>query len=195
MDRFLTTLSNLDKKLAATDKAKAVDQSYAITPKANNLLSGLTSYYEKAVSTPAGQKVVDFYMQTSRQVIDIHNEARRLADIKRQDGTIPIPGSEKTTCECGSDSSKCPCEPGKCACATCPKSKTERVAGTNKTKCGCGGQVSQCACETDRCACNDCPKSSKENVAGTNKTKCSCGGNEGNCACEAGKCACSGCDK
>jgi len=95
--RFLNTISNLNKKYAATDKAKSVDQSYGISPRANSLLSGLTSYYEKAASTPTGQKIVDFYTQTSRQVVDIHNEARRLADLKKQEGTSPVQGSEKTT--------------------------------------------------------------------------------------------------
>jgi hypothetical protein len=45
----------------------------------------LNSFYEKAAGTPTGQKVVNFYTQTSRQVQDIHTEARRLADIKKQE--------------------------------------------------------------------------------------------------------------
>lgn len=43
-NRFLSTLQRLDEKYKATDKAKAVDQSYGVTPKVNSLLSGLTSY-------------------------------------------------------------------------------------------------------------------------------------------------------
>jgi len=83
--RFLSTLQGLDAKYHATDKAKSVDQSYGITPRVNTLLSGLTSYYEKAAGTPTGQKLVNFYTQGSRQVVDIHNEARRLAEIKKQE--------------------------------------------------------------------------------------------------------------
>lgn len=45
----------------------------------------MNSFYEKAAGTPTGQKVVNFYTQTSRQVQDIHTEARRLADIKKQE--------------------------------------------------------------------------------------------------------------
>jgi len=83
--RFLNTLQNLDSKYHATDKAKSVDQSYGVTDRANSLLSGLTSYYEKAANTPTGKKLVNFYTQSQRQVIDIHNEARRLADLKKKE--------------------------------------------------------------------------------------------------------------
>jgi len=94
---FLQILAKIDQKIAATQTAKSVDKSLAITPKANSLLSGLTSYYEKAASTEAGKKVVAFYSNTSQQVADIHNEARRLADLKKQESTSPVVGSEKTT--------------------------------------------------------------------------------------------------
>merc|ERR1711939_647089 len=97
-NRFLSTLTNLDQKYHATDKAKSVDKSYGVTQKANNLLTGLTSYFEKAAGTPTGQKLVNFYTQSSKQVQDIHAEARRLTDLKKQDsGVTKVPGTEKTT--------------------------------------------------------------------------------------------------
>merc|ERR1711964_611377 len=66
--------------------------------KAIDLLTGLTSYFEKAAGTPTGQKLVNFYTQSSKQVQDIHAEARRLADLKKQDsGVTKVPGTEKTT--------------------------------------------------------------------------------------------------
>jgi len=103
--RFMQTLQNLDTKYKATDKAKGVDETYAVTPRVNSLLSGLNSYYEKAAGTPTGQKLVSFYTQTSRQVHDIHAEARRLADLKKKEaggaeqaaGLSPGAGTEKTT--------------------------------------------------------------------------------------------------
>merc|ERR1711964_404210 len=70
-NRFLSTLTNLDQKYHAT---------------------------EKATGTPTGQKLVNFYTQSSKQVQDIHAEARRLADLKKQDsGVTKVPGTEKTT--------------------------------------------------------------------------------------------------
>lgn len=96
--RFVSTINNLNNKYRATDRARSVDQTYGVTPRVNSILSGLTSYYEKASETPTGQKLVNFYTQTSRQVQDIHNEARRLADLKKQDaGVTQVPGTEKTT--------------------------------------------------------------------------------------------------
>jgi len=83
--KFLQTLQNIDQKYHATDKARSVDQSYGVSQRANSLFSGLNSFYEKAAGTPTGQKVVNFYTQTSRQVQDIHAEARRLADIKKRE--------------------------------------------------------------------------------------------------------------
>lgn len=83
--RFLATLTNLDKKYHATDRAKTADQSYGITQRATGLLSGLGSYFEKATNTPTGRKLVQFYTNGQRQVEDIHNEARRLAELKKQE--------------------------------------------------------------------------------------------------------------
>jgi hypothetical protein len=157
----------------------------------------LTSYYEKAAGTPTGKKFANFYTQTQRQVLDIHNEARRLADLKKQEasGVANVPGSEKTTCKCGSISSECPCEAGKCACSGCSKSEIDIVPGTEKTTCKCGGDDANCPCEAGKCACSGCSKSKLNIVPGTDKTTCKCGGDDKNCPCEAGKCACSGCSK
>lgn len=83
--RFLNTLNSLDSKYHATDRAKTVDQSYGITQRASGLLSGLSSYFEKATNTPTGHKLVQFYTNSQRQVADIHNEARRLAELKKQE--------------------------------------------------------------------------------------------------------------
>ncbi|PQE23397.1 RNA recognition domain-containing protein [Rutstroemia sp. NJR-2017a WRK4] len=180
--RFLNTLTNLNNKYQATDKARGVDQTYGVTQKASSLLSGLTSYYEKAAGTPTGQKLVNFYTQTSRQVQDIHAEARRLADLKKQEQPEKVPGTEKTTS-------------GSCACADCGKSDVKKIPGSSKTTCSCGGNTSKCGCAPGECSCNSCPKSETEKVPGSEKTTCKCGGNDSDCPCAAGKCACSGCSK
>ncbi|KAF7949637.1 uncharacterized protein EAE97_003146 [Botrytis byssoidea] len=186
-NRFLATLNSLDSKYHATEKAKGVDQSYGVTQKANSLLSGLTSYYEKAAGTPTGQKLVNFYTQTSRQVQDIHAEARRLADIKKQEAPQKVPGTEKTTCKCGSVSGECPCAPGSCACSDCGKSDVKKVPGSDKTTCGCAGNTSKCGCAPGQCSCNSCPKAETEKVAGSDKTTCKCGGDSKDCPCAEGQ--------
>jgi len=193
--RFLATLQNIDSKYHATDKAKSVDQSYGVTQKTSSLLSGLTSYYEKAAGTPTGQKLVNFYTQTSKQVQDIHAEARRLADLKKQEtGTSKVPGTEKTTCKCGSDPESCPCEKGQCACTGCTKSNV-KDAGNGKTSCKCAGNESKCSCEPGHCVCGSCPRADVVPAAEPGKTTCSCEGDSGNCGCAPGKCACKSCSK
>ncbi|KMU79413.1 hypothetical protein CISG_07844 [Coccidioides immitis RMSCC 3703] len=71
-------------KYHATDKAKGIDESYKISEKAERGWRGFSSYFEKALDTPTGRKIRDFYLNSDKQVRDIHSEARRLADLKRE---------------------------------------------------------------------------------------------------------------
>jgi len=130
-NRFTSALATFDDKYKATDKAKAVDQSYGITDKAGNAWAGLNSYFEKAINTPTGQKVRSFYVQGDKQVRDIHAEARRLADLKAGKSTNEpqhVEGTEYTVCKCGGTEGKCPCAPGYCACKNCAKSDSAAVS-------------------------------------------------------------------
>jgi len=103
--RFFSTLQSLDAKYHATDRARSADTSYSITHRANSLLTGIGSYFEKATNTPTGQRVVKFYSEGQKQVADIHAEAKRLAEIKKQEhggsaykaaGLDKVFGPEKT---------------------------------------------------------------------------------------------------
>ena len=105
-NRFTNALTQFDAKYKASDRAKGIDQSYGITDKATAGWRGINSYFEKAMGTPTGQKLVSFYTQGDKQVRDIHAEARRLADLKSGKGgsaeqneknTVHTPGAEKET--------------------------------------------------------------------------------------------------
>ncbi|KAL6705794.1 Protein vip1 [Coniothyrium glycines] len=137
--KFLNAINNFDQKTQATQKAQAVDQKLGVTNKAYAAWGGLQSYFDKAASTPTGQKLRAFYEQGNKTVMDVHNEARHLADLKKGDKNKPtaeeqnvhtLPGSDKTQCNCAADSGKCPCPPGKCACSGCAKAKE---AGNEKS--------------------------------------------------------------
>ncbi|KAJ5105565.1 hypothetical protein NUU61_002912 [Penicillium alfredii] len=95
---FTSTLSNFNQKFNATERARGLDESYQISNKAASGWRGLNSYFEKALGHPSGQKLRDFYVQTDKQVRDIHTEARRLADLKQGKGGetqgIAPPGGE-----------------------------------------------------------------------------------------------------
>lgn len=82
-ERFRKTLTSLDQKYHATDRARATDQSYGVSARVGSLFGGLSSYFEKATSSPTGKKLVQFYADSQRQVQDIHAEARRLAELKK----------------------------------------------------------------------------------------------------------------
>ena len=140
--KFTSALTNFDNKYKATDKAKSVDTKLGVTDKAWGAWGGLQSYFEKALGTPTGQKVRDFYVQGEKQVTDVHTEARRLADLKggkpqqhtEETGTKhpeAVKGTDKTVCTCGGAEGVCGCAPGQCACASCSKGSS---AATTEAK-------------------------------------------------------------
>ncbi|KAI5197811.1 hypothetical protein E4T42_09607 [Aureobasidium subglaciale] len=170
--RFTSSLQQFDAKYQATAKAQGIDQKLGVTDKGAAAWSGLNSYFEKALGTPTGQKLRDFYNQGSKQVLDVHNEARHLANLKTGKNDVHSVGNGKTKCSCGGDSSSCPCADGHCACSGCSKHSEKSSSGAT-------------AESADMKVVSEEPR----------KTKCNCGGAEGNCPCPAGQCTCSGCAK
>jgi RNA recognition motif-containing protein len=148
--KFTSYLSGFDQKYKVTEKAKVADEKYGVSARANAAWGGLASYFDKAASTPTGQKLRTFYEQGNKQVLDVHNEARYLADLKvgksephsaektskvgpEEANLHTLPNSERTQCNCGATSEKCPCEPGKCACANCAKNDDTAKTATTST--------------------------------------------------------------
>ncbi|KAF8967097.1 hypothetical protein BDZ97DRAFT_1917048 [Flammula alnicola] len=62
----------------AAQQARALDEQKGYSKIAHD-------YYLKAIASPFGQKVKAFYTETSKQVKDIHEEARRIADQEKSD--------------------------------------------------------------------------------------------------------------
>jgi len=130
--KFTNTLKTFNDKFGATQKAAVVDEKLGATQKASAAWSGLVSYFDQASNTPTGQKLRQFYETGNKTVMDVHNEARHLADLKTgkpsSAGGVAEPhqvaGSEKTQCNCSSEAGKCGCAPGKCACSGCAKAKS-----------------------------------------------------------------------
>jgi RNA recognition motif-containing protein len=134
---YLTSaLQAVDNTTHASDKAKSMDNQYHLTEKAMGAKQSLARYFEKALETGPGNKLRQFYASSEKQVLDIHNEAKRLAELKLQkkrqsqefgsstyDGH-PFVDSDSTTCSCGGSASNCPCPPEKCHCTGCPKSNS-----------------------------------------------------------------------
>ncbi|KAF2225499.1 putative actin cytoskeleton protein, partial [Elsinoe ampelina] len=80
--KFTSALTNFDQKYKATEKAQAADAKYKVSATGQSAWQSLTSYFDKALETPTGQRVRAFYLEGNKQVLDVHNEARHLADLK-----------------------------------------------------------------------------------------------------------------
>jgi RNA recognition motif-containing protein len=178
--KFTQALQNFDSKTQATQKAQAVDNKLGLTQKAYAGWTNLTTYFEKAANTPTGQKLRGFYDQGNKTVMDVHNEARYLADLKKkeQGGSgsgkdmnvhhLPEPDSDKTTCNCQADTGSCQCSPGECACSGCGKSSVPSAEKMNVhtlpapnqtlTQCDCASEAGKCPCPEGKCACKGCSK-------------------------------------
>jgi len=94
--RFLSYFQNLDKSVGE----RALGRDQTISGKVQNTVGKAVQraktadeekgylktvhdekqYYLKAISSPLGQRVRAFYTESSKQVQDIHEEARRIAD-------------------------------------------------------------------------------------------------------------------
>ena len=107
----------------------------------------------RPASTPTGQKLRSFYDTGSKQVMDVHNEARYLASMKsgKPEGSIANPVSDEKTGGVA---------PGTMPTAEQAEMENVEVDGKKKTKCNCGGADGKCPCEPGMCACSGCSKAS-----------------------------------
>jgi len=107
--RFLTYFRSLDSSIGAkalgpdqtmskkvtstiqtaTQHAKTMDEQKGYTKVAGD-------YYSRALGSPLGQRVRSFYTSTSKQILDIHEEARRIADEHKASQPVPTPELEST---------------------------------------------------------------------------------------------------
>jgi len=81
-DRFSKTLADFDRRYRATERAKAADDRTGLTRSATMAWNGFHSYFDKAINTETGRQLRKFYEEGNKQVVDVHNEARHLANLK-----------------------------------------------------------------------------------------------------------------
>jgi len=79
--RATTLAADTDAKLGATSKA-----SLAIEMSKN--------YYSSALHSTVGAKFFKFYTDTAKQVVDVHEEARRIADSRKAAAAAPAPPAQ-----------------------------------------------------------------------------------------------------
>ncbi|CCH44667.1 hypothetical protein BN7_4236 [Wickerhamomyces ciferrii] len=77
-DKFKKFLKDLDDKYHVQETQQTIDQKYKIS-------ANLSRYFEKALNTGVGNKIHGFYSNVVNDSTEIHNEARRLADLKKKE--------------------------------------------------------------------------------------------------------------
>jgi len=163
-NKFTQALHNFDSKTQATQKAQAVDNKFGITQKAVAGWTTLNSYFDKAANTPTGQKLRVFYDQGNKTVMDVHNEARHLADLKKKESGKA--GASGTGVQV--DAGNCGCSEKECVCSGCGKNNLPSAEAMNVhtlpppnqtlTQCDCAAEAGKCPCPEGKCACKGCAK-------------------------------------
>ncbi|KAI9659937.1 MAG: hypothetical protein M1821_001289 [Bathelium mastoideum] len=99
-NRFTKALQDFDQRTKATQTAQAMDAKYGVSGRADAAWRGMTSYFDKALGTPTGQRLRQFYEQGNKNVMDVHNEARHLANLKSGRGQPQeVPETNRTELE------------------------------------------------------------------------------------------------
>ncbi|KAJ7366538.1 hypothetical protein DFH08DRAFT_834736 [Mycena albidolilacea] len=101
--RFLSYITHIDKTIGqkvvgpdqtvsgkVTDTAKAGYEQARALDEQKGITKTATDYYSRALSSAWGEKARAFYTTTSKQALDIHEEAKRIsAEQKAASGTTP----------------------------------------------------------------------------------------------------------
>merc|ERR1712093_387466 len=116
--RFLNFFKPLTQQF--TEKASELNQQHHISEKAVNAAKDTDAklnvkdnvnkatqigkqYYSSALQSPLGSKVSQFYTQTSKQVVDVHEEARRIANSRK-----PIATETQTSAAASAETTAAP---------------------------------------------------------------------------------------
>ncbi|KAI5289277.1 hypothetical protein KEM54_004127 [Ascosphaera aggregata] len=107
-NKFLSSLEAFDKKYSAANKARAFDDKYSVSRQATQGFNSLHSYFEKALDTPTGRKLRDFYQKTEKNVLDIHSEAKRLQKEKKEAASAAAAAAAAATTASAADPASAP---------------------------------------------------------------------------------------
>lgn len=93
-DKFKKFLSDLDEKYKLGDKSKELQDKQQSIDAKYGISANLNKYFEKALNTGVGNKIHGFYTNVVSDSKDIHTEAKRLAELKKQEA---LASSSSTT--------------------------------------------------------------------------------------------------
>lgn len=96
--KFKSFLTNLDSKYHIQDKSLLVtneaDQRLHIQSNLSSGKSKLDQYFDKFKQDKYGSKILNFYSNVVNDTKEVHEEARRLADLKKQQSSSPSPAPQ-----------------------------------------------------------------------------------------------------
>jgi hypothetical protein len=94
-----------DSKHHVSEKAKQADEKHHFLNHAKHVWNSVESCFEKTLSTPKGLKLRKFYEEHNKEVHDVHNEARHLANLMKKTHightSQPDPTAMGEKCTCG----------------------------------------------------------------------------------------------
>jgi hypothetical protein len=160
-----------DSKHHVSERAKQADDKHHFLNHARHAWNSIESYFEKALDTPRGLKLRQFYQEGNKTVRDVHGEARHLADlmdVKRRGGHDGQSHSNKEGEDCT------------CGKLSIPRPHGEDISwnlsnGLKLMHLILGSVAAYCPCPTGSCHCTNCAKNSgaagvfvPQNVDGVN---------------------------
>lgn len=96
LEKARTNMKEFDAKYNVSERAQeaaqGVDDKLKVSEKMQKGASYLNTFFEDAIGSTSGQKIRQFYELGAKQVLEVHHEARRLADLRKpaqQDATPP----------------------------------------------------------------------------------------------------------
>ncbi|CAG8535395.1 2813_t:CDS:2 [Cetraspora pellucida] len=107
LSHYLQTIQEQLKKLddkyhvteTVTNQATAIDAKLGVQDKVKYAATQVQDRANQALDTSPGKQLVEFYLSTQKQVADVHNEARRIANEKKAARIVDASIQEKIECQ------------------------------------------------------------------------------------------------
>ncbi|RHZ78234.1 hypothetical protein Glove_166g268 [Diversispora epigaea] len=88
LNKLQNNIKSLDEQYkvseTVTTKATEINEKFAVQDKVKYAASQVQDKATRALDTNAGKKMAEFYLNTSKQAADVHQEARRIANEKKE---------------------------------------------------------------------------------------------------------------
>ena len=92
LDTAQRKAQEVDAKLKVTDKVQDVDAKYSISQTATAQASSIYTSFQRYLDSSTGNRIRSFYSDLVGSAVDVHNEARRLANIRQGGNDSAKPG-------------------------------------------------------------------------------------------------------